>query len=55
MESGKDNTPKSPRTTIGLQRATKNSLDRYKSPGQSYDGFVRQLLALWKRAQKETL
>jgi hypothetical protein len=35
--------------------STKNSLDRYRSPGQSYDGFIRQLLSLWKEVQKESL
>ena len=41
------------RTTIGLKKSTKTSLDRYRAPGQSYDGFVRQLLSLWKTLQKE--
>jgi len=41
------------RTSIGLQRTTKDSLDHSKSPGQSYDGFIRQLIALWERMDKE--
>jgi len=42
------------RTTIGLKRTTKDRLDHSKSPGQSYDGFIRQLIALWDRMDRES-
>jgi len=41
------------RTTIGLRRTTKDRLDHSKSPGQSYDGFIRQLVDLWDRIDRE--
>jgi len=41
------------RTSIGLKRTTKDSLDHNKSPGQSYDGFLRQLIALWERMDRQ--
>jgi hypothetical protein len=41
------------RTTIGLKRTTKDRLDNSKSPGQSYDGFIRQLIAFWDRMDTE--
>ena len=31
-------------TTISVQHDTKDDLDDYKSPGQSYDGAITQLL-----------
>jgi len=45
--------PEAPRTTIGLKRTTKDRLDNSKSPGQSYDGFIRQLVDLWDRIDRE--
>jgi hypothetical protein len=36
------------RTTIGLSKLTKEGLARNKAPGQSYDGFIRQLVDLWE-------
>jgi len=53
MESKGHGNPEAPRTTIGLRRSTKNSLNHNRSPGQSYDGFIRQLLSLWERMQRE--
>ena len=41
-----------PRTSISLHKTTKHGLDRNKSPGQSYDGFVTQLIGSWERLQK---
>jgi hypothetical protein len=37
-----------PRTTIGLKTATKSRLDKSRAPGQCYDGFLCQLIELWK-------
>ena len=37
------------RTTIGLKLTTKDKLDINRAPGQSYDGFIRQLVGLWER------
>jgi len=36
-------------TTISVQRSTYQNLDSFKSPGQSFDGAIRELL----NAQKE--
>ena len=38
------------RTTIGLRAATKDKLDKNRAPGQCYDGFIYQLVALWEKA-----
>jgi hypothetical protein len=38
---------KRPHTTIGLKKTTKSSLDKRRAPGQCYDGFLWQLMALW--------
>lgn len=33
-------------THIRLNKQTKEELDRFKAPGQSYDGLLRQLLTI---------
>ena len=38
------------RTTIGLKQITKGKLDKYRAPGQCYDGFICQLVDLWKKS-----
>ena len=38
-----------PRTTIGLKKTTKDGLDKNRAPGQSYDGFICQLVDLWEK------
>ena len=45
--------PEALRTSIGLKRTTKDRLDHSRSPGQSYDGFIRQLVDLWDRIDRE--
>ncbi len=37
-----------PRTTIGLKNSTKEKLDKYRAPGQCYDGFLCQMVELWE-------
>jgi hypothetical protein len=37
------------RTTIALQKATKERLDGSKAPGQCYDGFIGELVEYWER------
>ncbi|MDD3265445.1 MAG: hypothetical protein PHY25_04155 [Dehalococcoidales bacterium] len=39
----------SKRTTIGLKTTTKERIDRFRAPGQCYDGFIRQLVDCWER------
>jgi hypothetical protein len=39
---------KTPRTTICLHSATKNKIDKFRAPGQCYDGFLCQLIEMWK-------
>ncbi len=40
---------KTPRTTVALRKTTKKQLDKMRAPGQCYDGFVCQLMELWKK------
>lgn len=40
-------------TSIAIWRSTKERLDKHKAPGQSYNGFICQLVDLWKRAVEE--
>jgi len=40
------------RTTIGLKKDTKDKLDKNRAPGQCYDGFICQLVDLWKKVRK---
>lgn len=37
------------RTTIGIKKTTKASLDRNRALGQCYDGFICQLIDLWEQ------
>jgi hypothetical protein len=37
------------RTTISVNMVTKSRLDRWRAPGQCYDGFLSQLVELWER------
>ncbi len=41
------------RTTIGIKRMTKARLDKNRAPGQSYEGFLYQLIDLWERVKGE--
>ena len=38
-----------PRTTIGLKKATQARLNKARAPGQCYDGFLCQLVELWEK------
>jgi len=40
------------RSSIGLKKDTKERLDLNRAPGQCYDGFVYQLVDLWKKVRK---
>ena len=46
------NKHKMTRTTIGIKKSTKDKLDRNRSPGQCYDGFICQLVDLWEKSRK---
>jgi hypothetical protein len=37
------------RTTIALKVETKKRLDDRRAPGQSYDGFISQILSSWEQ------
>ena len=39
-------------TTIGIRNVTKDRLDKNKAPGQSYNGFIWQLVDLWEQANE---
>jgi hypothetical protein len=43
-----------PRTTVSISTGTKNLLDRWRAPGQSYDGFLIQLISLWEHTRKDS-
>ena len=42
-------------TTVGLKHSTKSKLNKRRAPGQSYDGFLGQLMALWDKAHIEEI
>jgi hypothetical protein len=42
------------RATIPIKNNTKTRLDKWRAPGQSYDGFVYQLVSLWEGTHKNT-
>ena len=35
-------------STIGIRRSTKEKLDKNRAPGQSYDGFICQMVDMWE-------
>ena len=37
---------------LRVSEETKHALDSIKHPGQSYDGLIQELLALWKKINK---
>ncbi len=41
------------RSTVGLTKSTKAQLDKNRALGQSYEGFIRQLIDLWERVKGE--
>ncbi len=43
------------RTTIGIKASTKAKLDKYKAPGQCYDGFIYQLVNLWEEIYDQNI
>lgn len=36
------------RSTIGIKRSTKNKLDSYRVPGQTYEGIILEMIDLWE-------
>jgi hypothetical protein len=42
------------RTTISVRKTTKARLDKWRAPGQCYDGFLCQLTELWKKTHGGT-
>jgi len=40
------------RSTIGLRQSTKTRLDRYRAPGQCYDGFIQQMVDHWEKSRQ---
>ncbi len=42
---------KTEHTTICVTKNTKDRLDKEKAPGQSYNGFICQLIQRWEDAQ----
>ncbi len=46
---------KESRTTLGVKKTTKDKLDKYRAPGQCYDGFICQLIDLWEKVKEEEI
>ncbi len=42
-----------PRSTIGIRASTKAKLNQNRAPGQCYDGFICQLIEVWKETHRE--
>ena len=36
------------RTSVSVSKNTKVRLDKWRAPGQCYDGFLQQLVNLWE-------
>ena len=47
-EQTEDRTPDKMRTTIGIRLSTRDKLIKSRAPGQSYDGFLCQLVDFWE-------
>jgi len=41
------------RATVNISLEAKSELDNVKSPGQSYDGIIRELGKFWREKNKE--
>jgi len=41
------------RAPINISQEAKSELDTVKSPGQSYDGIIRELVKFWREKRKE--
>ena len=41
------------RATINISLEAKSELDSVKSPGQSYDGIIRELVKFWRDKKRE--
>jgi len=41
------------RSSISLRRSTKKRLDMSRAPGQSYDGFLYQMIDMWEEASDQ--
>lgn len=55
MEKARDKGARSLTTTIGVKKTTKARLDKNKAPGQSYNGFIGQLIDLWEEVKEGRL
>ena len=51
----KDNEAKRQTTTIRVRKTTKVKLDKNRAPGQCYNGFICQLIDLWKEVKEERI
>jgi hypothetical protein len=37
------------RTTVSVSVETKSKMDKWRAPGQCYDGFLCEMMNLWER------
>ena len=42
------------RSSISLRISTKKRLDMSRAPGQSYDGFLYQMIDMWEETSGQT-
>jgi hypothetical protein len=40
------------RATLNISKDAKDKMDELKHTGQSYDGFIQELLIYWEKQQK---
>jgi hypothetical protein len=43
------------RTTVSISMSTKSRMDKWRAPGQCYDGFLSQLVKLWERMHRDDI
>ncbi len=55
MEKLRNTGARNQTTTIGVRKTTKAKLDKNRAPGQSYNGFICQLIDLWEEAKEERI
>jgi hypothetical protein len=42
------------KTTVAVSKNTKAKMDKWRAPGQCYDGFLREMIGLWERMHGNT-
>jgi hypothetical protein len=45
-------TDKKQRVNLNISKEVQLKMDQHRHPGQSYDGFIQEMLAYWKNRQE---